>query len=107
MGVVFMHGYKNPAHELAIGKIAEQAGFAQVSLSHEVSPLVKFVGRGDTTVVDAYISPVLAKYVQRLSAALPDVPLLFMQSSGGLTDAANFQGRNSLLSGPAGGVVGA
>ncbi len=107
VAVVFMHGYKNPAHELAIGKIAEQAGFAQVSLSHEVSPLVKFVGRGDTTVVDAYISPVLAKYVQRLSAALPDVPLLFMQSSGGLTDAANFQGRNSLLSGPAGGVVGA
>ncbi|OUS15670.1 5-oxoprolinase [Gammaproteobacteria bacterium 50_400_T64] len=107
VAVVFMHGYKNPAHELAIGKIAEQAGFEQVSLSHEVSPLVKFVGRGDTTVVDAYISPVLAKYVQRLSAALPDVPLLFMQSSGGLTDAANFQGRNSLLSGPAGGVVGA
>lgn len=107
VAVVFMHGYKNPAHELAIGKIAEQAGFEQVSLSHEVSPLVKFVGRGDTTVVDAYISPVLAKYVQRLSAALPDVPLLFMQSSGGLTDAANFKGRNSLLSGPAGGVVGA
>ncbi len=107
VAVVFMHGYKNPAHELAIGKIAEQAGFEQVSLSHEVSPLVKFVGRGDTTVVDAYISPVLAKYVQRLSAALPAVPLLFMQSSGGLTDAANFQGRNSLLSGPAGGVVGA
>lgn len=107
VAVVFMHGYKNPAHELAIGKIAEQAGFEQVSLSHEVSPLVKFVGRGDTTVVDAYISPVLAKYVQRLSAALPAVPLLFMQSSGGLTDAANFKGRNSLLSGPAGGVVGA
>ena len=107
VAVVFMHGYKNPAHELAIGKIAEQAGFEQVSLSHEVSPLVKFVGRGDTTVVDAYISPVLAKYVQRLSAALPAVPLLFMQSSGGLTDTANFKGRNSLLSGPAGGVVGA
>jgi 5-oxoprolinase (ATP-hydrolysing) len=107
VAVVFMHGYKNPAHELAIGKIAEQAGFEQVSLSHEVSPLVKFVGRGDTTVVDAYISPVLAKYVQRLSVALPDVPLLFMQSSGGLTDAVNFKGRNSLLSGPAGGVVGA
>ena len=107
VAVVFMHGYKNPAHELAIGHIAEQAGFEQVSLSHEVSPLVKFVGRGDTTVVDAYISPVLAKYVQRLSAALPDVPLFFMQSSGGLTDAANFKGRNSLLSGPAGGVVGA
>ena len=107
VAVVFMHGYKNPAHELAIGKIAEQAGFEQVSLSHEVSPLVKFVGRGDTTVVDAYISPVLAKYVQRLSSALPAVPLLFMQSSGGLTDAVNFKGRNSLLSGPAGGVVGA
>ncbi|MEZ0152188.1 MAG: hydantoinase B/oxoprolinase family protein [Candidatus Reddybacter sp.] len=107
VAVVFMHGYKNPTHELAIGKVAEQAGFEQVSLSHAVSPLVKFVGRGDTAVVDAYISPVLAKYVQRLSAALPDVPLLFMQSSGGLTDAANFQGRNSLLSGPAGGVVGA
>ena len=107
VAIVFMHGYKNPAHELAIGKIAEQAGFEQVSLSHEVSPLVKFVGRGDTTIVDAYISPVLAKYVHRLSAALPAVPLLFMQSSGGLTDAANFKGRNSLLSGPAGGVVGA
>ncbi|MDF1831270.1 MAG: hydantoinase B/oxoprolinase family protein [Porticoccaceae bacterium] len=107
VAVVCMHSYKNPAHELAIGKIAEQAGFKQVSLSHEVSPLVKFVGRGDTTVVDAYISPVLAKYVQRLSVALPDVPLLFMQSSGGLTDAINFKGRNSLLSGPAGGVVGA
>lgn len=107
VAVVFMHGYKNPAHELAIGKIAEQAGFEQVSLSHEVSPLVKFVSRGDTTVVDAYISPVLEKYVRRLSAALPDIPLLFMQSSGGLTDAENFKGRNSLLSGPAGGVVGA
>ena len=107
VAVVFMHGYKNPVHERAIGKMAEQAGFEQVSLSHAVSPLVKFVARGDTTVVDAYISPVLATYVQRLSAALPAVPLLFMQSSGGLTDAANFRGRNSLLSGPAGGVVGA
>ncbi len=107
VAVVCMHAYKNPVHELALGKIAEAAGFQQVSLSHQVSPLVKFVGRGDTTVVDAYISPVLAHYVQRLSAALPNVPLLFMQSSGGLTDAANFRGRNSLLSGPAGGVVGA
>ena len=106
VAVVCMHAYKNPCHELAIGEIAQQAGFTQISLSHQISPLVKFVGRGDTTVVDAYLSPILSRYVQRLSKALPNTRLLFMQSCGGLSSAENFRGCNSLLSGPAGGVVG-
>ncbi len=106
VAVVFMHAYRNPVHELAIGEIARQAGFSQITLSHQASALIKFVGRGDTAVVDAYVSPVLQTYMEHLQNKLPGTRLLFMQSNGGLIDAENFHGRNSLLSGPAGGMVG-
>ena len=106
VAVVFMHGYRYTAHECAVGRIAREIGFAQVSLSHEVSPLMKFVSRGDTTVVDAYLSPILRRYVDQVARELPGVDLQFMQSSGGLADAAAFRGRDSILSGPAGGIVG-
>ena len=106
LAVVLMHGFRYPAHERRIGELAREAGFTQVSLSHQVSPLIKFVSRGDTTVVDAYLSPVLRRYVDRVAAAMPGVRLQFMQSSGGLTDAHVFQGKDSILSGPAGGIVG-
>src|SRR3546814_4879602 len=79
-------------------------GFRQVSVSHEVSPLIKFVSRGDTTVVDAYLSPILQRYVSQVASELPGVPLLFMQSSGGLTQADRFRGKDAILSGPAGGI---
>ncbi|MGH6827040.1 hydantoinase/oxoprolinase family protein, partial [Methyloceanibacter sp.] len=151
VAIVFMHAYAFPNHERQAARLAYQAGFAQISVSHEVSPLVKFVGRGDTTVVDAYLSPLLHRYVSRVSAALAPLPggdrsaaplagqpgegepadvgspltptlspqgrggaygsasptLLFMQSSGGLTSAHLFKGKDAILSGPAGGVVGA
>jgi len=106
VAIALMHGYRNPAHELRLAAIARELGYVQVSVSHEVSPLIRFVARGDTTVVDAYLSPVLRRYVDRVSAALPGVRLQFMQSSGGLTDARTFQGKDSVLSGPAGGIVG-
>jgi 5-oxoprolinase (ATP-hydrolysing) len=98
VAIVLLHGYRFPEHERALGKLAREIGFTQISLSHEASPLMKVVGRGDTTVVDAYLSPILRRYVDRL---------MFMQSSGGLTDARRFQGKDAILSGPAGGVVGA
>ncbi|GAA3887445.1 hydantoinase B/oxoprolinase family protein [Streptomyces sedi] len=104
--VVLMHGYRHPAHELAVGALAREAGFTQVSCSHEVSPLIKLVSRGDTTVVDAYLSPVLRRYVERVADELRGVRLLFMQSGGGLREAGHFRGRDAVLSGPAGGVVG-
>jgi 5-oxoprolinase (ATP-hydrolysing) len=107
IAIVCMHGYRYPRHENAIAEIARELGFTQVSTSHETSRLIKLVNRGDTTVVDAYLSPVLRRYVEQVRTALPAVHLLFMQSNGGLTDATLFQGRNSILSGPAGGVVGA
>ena len=145
VAIVFMHAYAHPDHERQAARLAREVGFAQVSVSHEVSPLVKFVGRGDTTVVDAYLSPLLRRYVSRVAAALlpsperggsdrqrrsgegsgsstptrsaapTDLPLsgggspklLFMQSSGGLTSAHLFEGKDAILSGPAGGVVGA
>lgn len=157
VAIVFMHAWKHPDHEKAVAKVCRKLGFSQVSVSHEVSPLIKLVGRGDTTVVDAYLSPILARYVQRVAAelgaapisplvgemsakpteggavpptsqsvtppsALPPLPplgispttgeigqsprLMFMMSSGGLTAADMFQGKDALLSGPAGGVVG-
>ncbi|MFT3803115.1 MAG: hydantoinase B/oxoprolinase family protein [Burkholderiaceae bacterium] len=106
IAIVLMHGYRHPAHEARLAAIAAEIGFTQISVSHQVSPLIRFVARGDTTVVDAYLSPVLRRYVDRVSASLPGVPLQFMQSSGGLTDAAAFQGKDSVLSGPAGGIVG-
>ena len=105
--IVFMHGYRNPEHERRIAKLAEDAGFTQISVSSEVSPLMKLVSRGDTTVVDAYLSPILRSYVDRVAASLGEAPLMFMQSNGGLTDARKFRGKDSILSGPAGGVVGA
>ncbi|HRK56983.1 MAG TPA: hydantoinase/oxoprolinase N-terminal domain-containing protein, partial [Burkholderiaceae bacterium] len=104
--IVLMHSYCAAEHEQAVGAMARQVGFTQVSLSHQVSPLIKLVSRGDTTVVDAYLSPVLRRYVDQVARELPGVPLLFMQSHGGLTRADAFQGKDAVLSGPAGGVVG-
>jgi 5-oxoprolinase (ATP-hydrolysing) len=104
--VVCMHGYRYPAHEARIGEIARRVGFAQVSLSHATSPLMKLVSRGDTTLVDAYLSPILGRYVDQVASELAGVRLQFMQSSGGLTDARLFRGKDSILSGPAGGIVG-
>ncbi|HEX9686192.1 MAG TPA: hydantoinase/oxoprolinase family protein, partial [Burkholderiales bacterium] len=104
--VVLMHGYRHPAHELRMGELARAAGFNQVSLSHQVSPLMKLVSRGDTTVADAYLSPLLRRYVERIARELPGARLMFMQSNGGLTSARLIQGKDSVLSGPAGGVVG-
>jgi 5-oxoprolinase (ATP-hydrolysing) len=106
VAIVFMHGYRYPAHELAAAQLARDAGFTQVSVSHQVSPLMKLVSRGDTTVVDAYLSPILRRYVEQVAAEMPGVKLYFMQSSGGLTDAHVFQGKDAILSGPAGGIVG-
>jgi 5-oxoprolinase (ATP-hydrolysing) len=112
--VVFVHGYRHSDHEARAGRIAREVGFTQVSVSHVVSPLMKMVSRGDTTVVDAYLSPILRRYVDRVADAFEgdaaeDIggKLMFMQSSGGLTDARMFQGKDAILSGPAGGVVGA
>jgi 5-oxoprolinase (ATP-hydrolysing) len=107
IAIVLMHGYRYRTHERRLAELARAAGFTQISVSHEVSPLVKLVGRGDTTVVDAYLSPILRRYVERVARDLPGVKLMFMQSNGGLTDARRFQGKDSVLSGPAGGVVGA
>ncbi len=104
--IVFLHGYRHPAHEMAAAMLAHEIGYTQVSVSHRVSPLMKLVPRGDTTVVDAYLSPVVRSYVEQLSATMPGVRLDFMQSSGGLTDAAHFHGKDAVLSGPAGGIVG-
>ena len=106
VAIVFMHGYRYRAHELAAKRIAQELGFTQISTSHETSPMMKFVSRGDTTVVDAYLSPILRRYVQQVAAEMPGVKLFFMQSSGGLTDAHSFQGKDAILSGPAGGIVG-
>ena len=121
IAIVLMHGYRFPAHERALADVARRVGFAQISVSHVVSPLMKLVSRGDTTVVDAYLSPILRRYVGQVERELsrgaatpshrgniPAAPRLqFMQSSGGLTDAHLFQGKDAILSGPAGGIVGA
>jgi 5-oxoprolinase (ATP-hydrolysing) len=106
LAIVLMHGYRHHAHELALAALAREIGFAQISISHQVSPLMKLVSRGDTTVVDAYLSPILRRYVDGLARALGDVRLMFMQSNGGLVDAQLFQGKDAILSGPAGGIVG-
>ncbi|MFB2838230.1 hydantoinase B/oxoprolinase family protein [Floridanema evergladense] len=126
--IAFLHGYRYPKHEQEIANLAQQIGFTQISISHQISPLMKLVSRGDTTVVDAYLSPILRRYVDRVAAELqagemggqgdkgnldssssqsPVPKLMFMQSNGGLTDARMFQGKDSILSGPAGGIVGA
>ena len=110
VAIVFMHAYRYPEHEKAVAALAREMGFPQVSVSHEVSPLIKLVGRGDTTVVDAYLSPILRRYVatvdSELDAKKSGARLMFMMSSGGLTAADLFQGKDAILSGPAGGVVG-
>jgi len=106
VAVVCLHSYLYPAHERKIGTLAEQVGFDQVSLSSEVSPLIKLVPRGDTTVVDAYLSPVLRRYIDRVTDQLAGVRLMFMQSNGGLAEAGHFRGKDAILSGPAGGIVG-
>ncbi len=105
--IVLMHGYKFPSHEQRLAEIAKSVGFTQISVSHETSPLVKLIGRGDTSVADAALSPILRRYVDQVEQELQGVRLLFMQSNGGLADARHFRGKDSLLSGPAGGVVGA
>ncbi|NUK14555.1 hydantoinase B/oxoprolinase family protein [Streptomyces lunaelactis] len=104
--IVLMHGYRHPDHETRIADEARALGFTQVSCSHEVSPLIKLVPRGDTTVVDAYLSPILRRYVDEVAAELDGIRLMFMQSNGGLREAAHFRGKDAVLSGPAGGVVG-
>jgi 5-oxoprolinase (ATP-hydrolysing) len=106
LAIVFMHGYRYSQHEAATARIAHDIGFTQISVSHQVSPMMKLVARGDTTVVDAYLSPILRRYVDQVAAELPGVKLQFMQSNGGLTDARAFHGKDSILSGPAGGIVG-
>jgi 5-oxoprolinase (ATP-hydrolysing) len=119
--IALMHSYRYPDHEQRLAAIATQIGFTQISVSHQISSLIKFISRGDTTVVDAYLSPILKRYVDRITAELNKPPspslkveegdktlsLMFMQSNGGLTEAKSFQGKNSILSGPAGGIVGA
>ena len=107
VAIVFMHGYRYKEHEKTVAQIAHEIGYTQISASHEVSPLMKLVGRGDTSVVDAYVSPILKRYVQQVSNNVGNTRLMFMQSNGGLTDARFFQGKDSILSGPAGGIVGA
>ncbi len=105
--IAFLHSWKNPAHELAAGELARAAGFSQISLSHQASPLIKFVPRAETAVLDATLSPPVRRYADQVVKALPaGVKLEFMQSNGGLADAAYFQGKDSVLSGPAGGLIG-
>jgi 5-oxoprolinase (ATP-hydrolysing) len=111
--IVLMHSYRYPQHELIVSAIAQEIGFTQISISHQVSPLIKLISRGDTTVVDAYLSPILRRYVEQIASQLMTndkrltTKLMFMQSNGGLVDANLFQGKDSILSGPAGGIVGA
>ncbi len=106
LAIIFMHGYRYTDHEAQVAALAAAIGFTQISVSHQVSPMMKLVARGDTTVVDAYLSPILRRYVDLVATQLPGVNLQFMQSNGGLTDARSFQGKDSILSGPAGGIVG-
>ena len=110
LAIVLMHSYKFPQHEMELETVARELGFTQISVSHKVSPLIKLVGRGDTSVVDAYLTPILSRYVDQVSRELDctrtKTRLMFMMSSGGLTSADLFQGKDAILSGPAGGVVG-
>ena len=106
VAVVFLHGWRHSTHEVIAARLARELGYTQVSTSHQTSPMMKLVSRGDTTVVDAYLSPILRRYVDQVAAELPGVRLMFMQSSGGLADARAFAGKDAILSGPAGGIVG-
>jgi len=105
--IVLLHSYRYPNHEQQAAEIAQELGFTQISVSHQVSPLIKLVSRGDTTVVDAYLTPILRRYVNQVASQLPGVRIMFMKSDGGLVAAEKFQGKDSILSGPAGGIVGA
>jgi len=105
--IALIHAWKHPAMEIRLAALAREAGFRQVSTSHEVSPLLRLIPRADTAVVDAYLSPVLRRYVEQVASELGDARLFFMQSNGGLAEAAHFQGKDAILSGPAGGIVGA
>lgn len=105
IAIVLLHGYRYVDHEARLAQTAREVGFTQISVSHEISPLIRFVPRGDTTVVDGYLSPILRRYVDQVASAMQGVKLQFMQSNGGLTDARSFQGKDSILSGPAGGIV--
>ena len=107
IAILFMHGYRFTDHERRVAEVAREIGFPQISVSHRTSPLMKLVSRGDTTVVDAYLSPILRRYVDQVAEEMGDTRLMFMQSNGGLTDARLFQGKDAILSGPAGGIVGA
>ena len=110
IAIVLMHGYQYSQHEKQLMQLAKEIGFSQISASHEVSPLQKLISRGETTLVDAYLTPILLRYIQNISKGLNQhkpAQLLFMQSSGGLTSADTFRGRDAILSGPAGGIVGA
>ncbi len=107
IAILCLHGYRYPQHEKAVATLAHQIGFTQISSSHDTTALIKLIGRGDITVVDAYLSPVLRRYVDQISAALGGTQILFMQSNGGLVDSSHFRGKNATLSGPAGGIVGA
>jgi 5-oxoprolinase (ATP-hydrolysing) len=106
LAVTLMHSYRYPAHEAQIELVAKEVGFTQISISHKVSPLIKLISRGDTTVVDAYLTPILRRYVGQVAAEMVGISLSFMQSNGGLTQAGSFQGKDAILSGPAGGIVG-
>ena len=107
LAIVLIHGWRWTSHEARLAELARELGFTQVSVSHEVAPLIKLIGRGDTTVVDAYLSPVLRRYVEKVRGGLDSgASLQFMQSNGGLAEAAAFRGKDAVLSGPAGGVVG-
>ena len=106
VAIVFAHGDRFPAHEIMAAEIAQTLGFAQVSVSHQVNPVMRMVPRGDTTVIDAYVTPILRSYIRRFEAGLAGIPALYMQSSGGLTPGDAFRGKDSILSGPAGGVMG-
>ena len=104
--IALVHGYRHHKHEEEIEKLAKQVGFTHISVSHKLSPLMRLVSRGGTTVADAYLTPVLQRYVRQVTSQLPDIQVLFMQSNGGLTKSNMFQGKDALLSGPAGGVIG-
>ncbi|MFQ6674191.1 MAG: hydantoinase/oxoprolinase family protein, partial [Fidelibacterota bacterium] len=106
VAIVLMHSWKNGSHEEKVAKMARDTGFRHVSASHEIMPLIKIVGRGQTTVVDAYLSPILVRYIESIRKSTGNIPLEFMQSSGGITDAALFTGKDAIISGPAGGVIG-
>src|SRR5262249_40923238 len=106
IAILLMHGVRHTQHEKTLADLAQDLGFKQISVSHRVSPLMKLVSRGDTTVVDAYLSPILRRYVHQVAQEIGNdrTRLMFMQSNGGLTDAAKFRGKDSILSGPAGGI---